>query len=213
MEDVNQEVDLGEEFLPEYLSRLEETVLGELSVREKNYSFRFNGLRRLLKDVHQQKLTKALERLLEDGYLERYPDGGYGLGRGNEAQIRKYFGKQPAKYYDAKLARRRIYRAISLDHNIPVQRLTRKLAGKYFGDYRFIGHYFTNGRGRLEWLNANNHTRILVTTVDSAQIEVMMDNIPQDDPSINKFLSIVQQALLDDHIILTFTLVPTSSAN
>ncbi|MFW9855342.1 MAG: hypothetical protein ACFFFG_09775 [Candidatus Thorarchaeota archaeon] len=212
MEDVNQEVDLGE-FVPEYLSSLEETVLEELSVREKNYSFRFNGLRRLLKDVHQQKLTKALERLLEDGYLERYPDGGYGLGRGNEAQIRKYFRKQDENYYDANLDSQRIYRAVSPDHRIPVQKLTRKLAGKYFGDYRFIGHYIANGKGRLEWLNADIHTRILITTIDSSQIEVRTDNIPSNDPNLKKLLSIIQQALLDDHIILSFRFVPTSSAN
>ena len=197
-----------DEFIPEYLSSLEETVLEELSVREKNYSFRFNGLRRLLKDVHQQKLTKALGRLLEDGYLERYPDGGYGLTKNNEAQIRKYFGKQEAKYYDAP---KRIYRAISPDHNIPVQQLTRKLAGKYFGDYRFVGHYFMNGHSRLEWLHNDFPTRILISNVDSAQIEIIAVGVSE--MAIKKFLSIIQQALLDDLIILNFTLVPTSSAN
>jgi hypothetical protein len=71
----------------------------------------------------------------------------------------------------------------------------------------------TNGKGRLEWLNAEIHTRILITTIDSSQIEVMTDNIPPDDPNLNKLLSIIQQALLDDHIILNFRLVPISSAN
>ena len=66
-------------FIPEYLSSLEENVLSELSTREKNYSFRFNGLRRILRDVHQQKLTRALERLQEDNLIERHPDGGYTL--------------------------------------------------------------------------------------------------------------------------------------
>ena len=68
MDEFSQEMD---DAIPNYLSNLEESVLEELSVREKNYSFRFNGLRRLLRDVHQQKLSRALERLQEDLLLKR----------------------------------------------------------------------------------------------------------------------------------------------
>ncbi|MHA2342580.1 MAG: hypothetical protein ACXADW_11935 [Candidatus Hodarchaeales archaeon] len=82
MNEFSQEI---EDFIPEYLSSLEESVLEELSIREKNYSLRFNGLRRLLKDVHQQKLTRALERLQEDSLITQFPDGGYGLG--NESYV------------------------------------------------------------------------------------------------------------------------------
>ncbi|MHA2112363.1 MAG: hypothetical protein ACW98W_12850 [Candidatus Hodarchaeales archaeon] len=85
MNEFSQEI---EDFIPEYLSSLEESVLEELSIREKNYSLRFNGLRRLLKDVHQQKLTRALERLQEDSLITQFPDGGYGLG--NESYVIKF---------------------------------------------------------------------------------------------------------------------------
>jgi len=70
MDEYSQE---NEEIIPDYLSNLEESVLEELSTRERNYSFRFNGLRRILSDVHQQKLTRALERLQEDRLIK---DGG-----------------------------------------------------------------------------------------------------------------------------------------
>ncbi len=114
METLNQE---DGEFIPDYLSRLEENVLSELSLREKNYSFRFNGLRRILKDVHQQKLSRALERLQEDQLVERYPDGGYGLDSSSYEMVRDHYNKNQIflDYSRLNSGNKRVFFAFSTD--------------------------------------------------------------------------------------------------
>ena len=141
METMNQDED---EFIPQYLSRLEEHVLSELSSREKNYSFRFNGLRRILKDVHQQKLSRALERLQEDQLIERNPDGGYGIDRNSYDMIRDYYHKHALFLdYSSLNSETKQEFTIKANRDFPVKSIISKLAGKYFGAFRFIGHYYS----------------------------------------------------------------------
>ncbi|MFX0050452.1 MAG: hypothetical protein ACFE8U_04080 [Candidatus Hermodarchaeota archaeon] len=210
MNTINQEEG---EVLPEYLSRLEENVLEELSLREKHYSFRFNGLRRLLKDVHQQKLSRALERLQEDRLIEQYPDGGYGLDRNSYEMIREHFGNHQAKidYFEFNSTSKRVYTAISSENQIPVKSLINKLAGKYFGSFRFMGHYYSNGEGRLEWIHADDHSKILISSLTSAKLEIISYNVTQTE--ITKFLNILQQLLFDYQIILSFSINSTTQVN
>ncbi|MHA2074814.1 MAG: hypothetical protein ACW97X_09360, partial [Candidatus Hodarchaeales archaeon] len=142
-------------FIPEYLSSLEENVLSELSNREKNYSFRFNGLRRLLKDVHQQKLTRALERLQEDNLIERHPDGGYTLDDNSYDSVREYYRNHDIFLNNPKTnpRTRKVFTSISNGQDFPVEYVIKKLSGKYFGGYRFIGHYISKGKRQLEWIH------------------------------------------------------------
>ncbi len=210
MENLNQEED---EIIPEYLSKLERDVLSELSLREKNYTFRFNGLRRILKDVHQQKLSRALERLQEDQLIERYPDGGYGLDNNSYEMIRDYYNKQQLflDYSNLNTSNKQELTVFSTDRDFPVKSIISKLAGKYFGDFRFIGHYYTNGKGRLEWIHAEDHSKILISSITASKIEIMAYNVSKG--AINKFLHILQQFLLDCKILVNFNDTPTSLAN
>jgi hypothetical protein len=203
--------DQEEEFIPEYLSRLEETVLEELSSREKNYSIRFNGLRRVLKDVHQQKLSRALERLQEDDLIVRYPDGGYGLGGNSYEMIREYFRGDTREYFNLDTSPKQIISTLSPDNNFPVQKIVSKLAGKYFGAFRFIGHYYSNGEGRLEWIHGEDHSRILISSITSSKIEIIAYNISK--VSINKFLDILRHVLIDYSILVEFSTTASSQAN
>lgn len=192
------------EFVPEYLSRLEENVLSELSLREKNYSFRFNGLRRLLKDVHQQKLSRALERLQEDQLIERYPDGSYGLQRNSYESIRDYYNKHQI-YLDSNDLNyndKTTFSAVSHNHSFPVKALKDHLSGKYFGNFRFIGHYYSNGQGRLEWIHAEDHSKIIISSITASKIEIVTYNVSS--KAINKFIQIVQEILFDYQIITEF---------
>lgn len=201
------------EFIPEYLSRLEEHVLSELSSREKNYSFRFNGLRRILQDVHQQKLSRALERLQEDRLVERYADGSYGLDSNSYERVREYYNKQQMflDYSNFESGNKQVFTAFSTDHNFPVKSIINNLAGKYFGDFRFIGHYYSNGKGQLEWIHTEHHSTILISTITASKIKIMAYNVSQ--AAINKFLQIIQQLLLDYQIILNLTDTTASQAN
>ena len=210
METLNQE---DSEFIPVYLSRLEENVLSELSLREKNYSFRFNGLRRILKDVHQQKLSRALERLQEDQLVERYPDGGYGLDSSSYEMVRDHYNKNQIflDYSRLNSGNKQVFSAFSTDRNFPVKNIIDLLAGKYFSDYRFIGHYYSDGKGRLEWTHSEDHSKILISSISVSKIEIVAYNVSL--IVVRKFLQIIQQLLLEYQIILQFTDETGSQAN
>ncbi|NHJ03027.1 MAG: hypothetical protein EAX86_12900 [Candidatus Heimdallarchaeota archaeon] len=197
------------ETIPDYLSyrsQLEETVLSEFSTREKSYAFRFNGLRRVLKDVHQQKLTRALERLQEDQLIERHQDGGYTLDSNYYDYLKDYYEKQKAfsrRSVSDSIHTQQNFIATRKENDLPVQQLTEKLAGKYFSYYRFIGHYYSNGEGRLEWIHAEDGSRILISAISSDQILVSSRNVSQN--AIRKFLHIIQHILIEYNIYLAFT--------
>jgi Mn-dependent DtxR family transcriptional regulator len=199
LEDYRQD---NEDFVPEYLSRLEESVLEELSVREKNYNFRFNGLRRLLRDVHQQKLTRALERLQEDRLIQQSPDGGYGLGNETYDKVREYFDNQGLvhHYQEQNKDLNRILTTITSEKEIPVENLIKRLAGKYFGYYRFVGHYSTNKKGRLEWIHVEDHSKILISTISEREIEIESYNVNSN--TIERFIQLIRQIMVNHHIFL-----------
>jgi hypothetical protein len=210
MNTFNQE---AEEMIPEYLSSLEETVLEELSVREKHYTFRFNGLRRVLNDVHQQKLTRALERLQEDHLIERHPDGGYGLDKKYYDKIRERFGSKPLSdgVFSFDLNKQKNYSAVTTSKEFPVQTIIDKLTGKYFGSFRFIGHYYANGKGRLEWIHAENQSKILITQISPYKIEISANNVSN--LAINRFLRLIRQVLLEHKIFVNLTEEHSAQAN
>ncbi|UCG02317.1 MAG: hypothetical protein JSW11_22355 [Candidatus Heimdallarchaeota archaeon] len=209
METMNQEED---EFIPQYLSRLEQHVLSELSSREKNYSFRFNGLRRILKDVHQQKLSRALERLQEDQLIERSPDGGYGLDQNSYDMIRDYYHKQSLflDYSNLNTEAKQEF-TITASREFPVKSIISKLTGKYFGAFRFIGHYYSDGEGRLEWIHAEDRAKILISAFSTSKINITAYNVSKTE--INKFLHILQQYLLDYTIVAKLSETTASMAN
>ncbi|PWI49049.1 hypothetical protein CEE45_03805 [Candidatus Heimdallarchaeota archaeon B3_Heim] len=210
MEEYRQE---SADFVPEYLSSLEESVLEELSVREKNYNFRFNGLRRLLRDVHQQKLTRALERLQEDRLIQQSPDGGYGLGNETYDKVREYFDNQGLihHYQEQNSELKKILTTITSEKEIPVEDLVKQLAGKYFGYYRFVGHFSTDNKGRLEWIHVEDHSKILISTISQTEIEIESYNVKSE--TIERFIQLIRQMLVNHQIFLQIRRISTSHAN
>ena len=202
-----------EDFIPEYLSRLEESVLEELSIREKNYSLRFNGLRRLLKDVHQQKLTRALERLQEDSLITQFPDGGYGLGNESYDKVRQYFGKDGIiyRYQENNSDPEKVVAALISNKEIPVEDIVQQLAGKYFGNYRFVGHYLTNNKGRLEWIHMEDHSKILISSISATEIKIESFNVSKS--TIERLIQMIRQMLVSQKIFLRLHESLPSNAN
>jgi hypothetical protein len=202
-----------EEPIPDYLSNLEESVLEELSIREKNYAFRFNGLRRLLRDVHQQKLTRALERLQEDQLIQQYPDGGYGLGQDTYDKIREHFSNQGLfdQYQREKDEPNTFQTEITANKEIPVAELVSRLTGKYFGYYRFVGHSYENNKGRLEWIHVEDHSRILISTISPAKIEIESTNVSK--TTVERFIQLIRQMLIYQKILLQVRNIPSSRPN
>ncbi|MHA1541791.1 MAG: hypothetical protein ACTSQH_02310 [Candidatus Hodarchaeales archaeon] len=210
MNEFSQEI---EDFIPEYLSRLEESVLEELSIREKNYSLRFNGLRRLLKDVHQQKLTRALERLQEDSLITQFPDGGYGLGNESYDKVRQYFGKDGIiyRYQENNSDPEKVIAALISNKEIPVEDIVQQLAGKYFGNYRFVGHYLTNNKGRLEWIHMEDHSKILISSISATEIKIESFNVSKS--TIERLIQMIRQMLVSQKIFLRLHESLPSNAN
>ncbi len=210
MNEFSQEI---EDFIPEYLSRLEESVLEELSIREKNYSLRFNGLRRLLKDVHQQKLTRALERLQEDSLITQFPDGGYGLGNESYDKVRQYFGKDGIiyRYQENNSDPEKVVAALISNKEIPVEDIVQQLAGKYFGNYRFVGHYLTNNKGRLEWIHMEDHSKILISSISATEIKIESFNVSKS--TIERLIQMIRQILVTQKIFLRLHENSPSNAN
>jgi hypothetical protein len=198
MDEFSQNV---EDEIPSYLSNLEESVLEELSVREKNYSVRFNGLRRLLRDVHQQKLSRALERLQEDRLIKQYPGGGYGLGDDSYDRIREYFGNQElfGQFQKGKKEPNSIQTEIIANKEIPVSELVRLLAGKYFGYYRFVGHSFNNNKGRLEWIHVEDHSKILISTISPKMVKIESFNVSN--TTVERFIQLIRQMMVSQNIL------------
>ena len=210
MNEFSQEI---EDFIPEYLSSLEESVLEELSIREKNYSLRFNGLRRLLKDVHQQKLTRALERLQEDSLITQFPDGGYGLGNESYDKVRQYFGKDGIiyRYQENNSDPEKVVAALISNKEIPVEDIVQQLAGKYFGNYRFVGHYLTNNKGRLEWIHMEDHSKILISSISATEIKIESFNVSKS--TIERLIQMIRQMLVSQKIFLRLHESLPSNAN
>ena len=210
MNEFSQEI---EDFVPEYLSSLEESVLEELSIREKNYSLRFNGLRRLLKDVHQQKLTRALERLQEDSLITQFPDGGYGLGNESYDKVRQYFGKDGIiyRYQENNSDPEKVVAALISNKEIPVEDIVQQLAGKYFGNYRFVGHYLTNNKGRLEWIHMEDHSKILISSISATEIKIESFNVSKS--TIERLIQMIRQMLVTQKIFLRLHESLPSNAN
>ncbi len=210
MDEFSQEI---EDFVPEYLSSLEESVLEELSIREKHYSLRFNGLRRLLKDVHQQKLTRALERLQEDSLITQFPDGGYGLGKESYDKVRQYFGKDELiyRYQEKNTEPEKVLATLTSNKEIPVEDLVKHLTGKYFGNYRFVGHYYMNKKGRLEWIHVEDHSKILISSISPTEIEIESFNVSKS--TIERLIQMIRQMLVMQKIFLRLHESSPSHAN
>jgi hypothetical protein len=210
MNEFSQEM---ESFIPEYLSSLEESVLEELSIREKHYSLRFNGLRRLLKDVHQQKLSRALERLQEDSLITQFPDGGYGLGNESYDKIRQYFGKDELiySYQEKNNESQQIFATSTSNKEIPVENLVKQLTGKYFGNFRFVGHYFMNKKGRLEWIHVEDHSKILISSITPTEIKIESYNVSKS--TIERLIQMIRQMLISEKIFLRLHETSPSHAN
>jgi hypothetical protein len=167
----------------------------------------------LLRDVHQQKLTRALERLQEDQLIQQYPDGGYGLGRDSYDRIRKHFSNQGLfdQYQREKIEPSRIQAEITANKEIPVAELVSRLAGKYFGYYRFIGHSHENNKGRLEWIHVEDHSRILVSTISPSKIQIESTNVSK--ATIERFIQLIREILIYQKILLQVRKISSSRPN
>src|SRR2546427_1238225 len=93
--------------------------------------FAFDGLKRLL-GVHQEMLSRVLDRLEDEGLLEKVSEGYRLTTRGNQPIARPLNSIQP---------RIPIVQSL-LPHDVDVQRIIAGLKGRWFGSLRWLGYSF-----------------------------------------------------------------------
>lgn len=111
--------------------------------------FAFDGLKRLL-GVHQEMLSRVLDRLEDEGLLEKVSEGYRLTLRGSQPVARPLSSTQP---------RIPIVQSL-LPHDVDVQRIIAGLKGRWFGSLRWLG-YSQNEEGLvLKWITEESGIQI-----------------------------------------------------
>ncbi len=111
--------------------------------------FAFDGLKRLL-GVHQEMLSRVLDRLEDEGLLEKVSEGYRLTVRGSQPIARPLNSTQP---------RIPIVQSL-LPHDVDVQRIIVGLKGRWFGSLRWLG-YSQNEEGLvLKWITEEDSIQI-----------------------------------------------------
>jgi DNA-binding PadR family transcriptional regulator len=111
--------------------------------------FAFDGLKRLL-GVHQEMLSRVLDRLEDEGLLEKVSEG-YRLTERGSQQVAHPLGSiQP---------RIPIVQSL-LPHDIDVQRIIAGLKGRWFGSLRWLGYSQNEDGLVLKWITEEDSIQI-----------------------------------------------------
>ena len=111
--------------------------------------FAFDGLKRLL-GVHQEMLSRVLDRLEDEGLLEKVSEGYRVTARGNHQVARPLSSTQP---------RIPIVQSL-LPHDVDVQRIIAGLKGRWFGSLRWLGYSQSEDGLVLKWITEEDSIQI-----------------------------------------------------
>src|SRR2546428_3595083 len=143
--------------------------------------FAFDGLKRLL-GVHQEMLSRVLDRLEDEGLLEKVSEGYRLTTRGSQPIARPLNSIQP---------RIPIVQSL-LPHDVDVQRIIAGLKGRWFGSLRWLGYSQTDEGLVLKWI-----------TEDSIQIDAKFtDNYLSIDAKVGEEKD-VSQAVKASHQLMS----------
>src|SRR5436309_10666907 len=111
--------------------------------------FAFDGLKRLL-GVHQEMLSRVLDRLEDEGLLEKVSEGYRLTVRGSQQVARPLSSTQP---------RVPIVQSL-LPHDVDVQRIIAGLKGRWYGSLRWLGYSQTDEGLILKWITEEDNIQI-----------------------------------------------------
>ena len=140
---------------------LDEEIILALLQKDQHFVASFNGIRRLLKDVHQEKLTRALDRLVDEGSVVRRT-GGYTLDSSvfsSQSRGSVYPDIQDSNK-DSRPNRTWESDVIPPLRTGKVEKIIGHLNGKWFGRFRFVGRSYDPAmdRGSVEWITEDKAT-------------------------------------------------------
>ncbi len=107
--------------------------------------FTFDGLKRLL-GVHQEMLSRVLDRLEEEGLVEKLPEGYRVTVRGSELFPRR-LSSAPSRIP--------IVQSL-LPQDIDLKRIISELKGRWFGNLRWLGYSQTDEGVVLKWITEDD---------------------------------------------------------
>lgn len=118
-----------------------DTAVIQAVIEEGLSVFTFDGLKRLL-GLHQEKLSRIIDRLEEEGVFERVPEGYSITKKGNALVARPLSSTQPTIPIVQSL----------LPRDVDLQEIIAGLKGRWFGSLRWLG-YVNNDEGViLKWI-------------------------------------------------------------
>ena len=118
--------------------------------------FTFDGLKRLT-GLHQEKLSRIIDRLEEGGLLEKVDEGYRITARGNETVPRSLSTSlQPIPIVQSLLPR-----------DVDLQQIISGLKGRWFGGLRWLGYSQDNDATTLKWIAEEDGIQIEARFADS----------------------------------------------
>ena len=118
--------------------------------------FTFDGLKRLT-GLHQEKLSRIIDRLEEEGLLEKVDEGYRITARGNETIPRPLStALQPIPIVQSLLPR-----------DVDLQQIISGLKGRWFGGLRWLGYSQDNDATILKWIAEEDGIQIEARFADS----------------------------------------------
>ena len=148
-------------------ARLDERVLVALEGRPGRVAF--SGLRRLL-GAHPESLSRALHRLEREGLVAR-EDGGY----------RSLVPRSSAP--DGGVGEGRVIAQVDLPRSAEPSALLARLAGRWFGQLRWLGSYSVDGDELLVWARRDGAGTVALRARGTTLRVLSHDRRGRDDPS------------------------------
>ena len=124
-------------------------IIGFLESEELT-AFTFDGLRRSL-NIHPETLSRSLDRLEEQGLVEKTPEG-YRVSR----RGRELIGAHPLSSRENPIP---LVQTV-LPHDVTIDQIASSLKGKWFGGLRWLGYSKNEDVTVLKWITEDGTIRV-----------------------------------------------------
>lgn len=220
-EDSGEDVNESEIKLGQYpTDSIERDILALFITKSPtSWSYTFSGIRRLL-GTHQQTLSNALDRMIEDSILVKDKSGYQLNDKSKNFQLTADYGpetvKDPRKWLlvteNEDTGREKVWIGTTPNF-IPVAPVARKLAGRWFDSFRFTGSYINSRKNQatLEWVNVLDVSMQMI--VEITQDQLMIELKDMSPVMADTCLDFIQSALSKQGIMLYFELDDTREYN
>ncbi len=174
---------------------LQEKIIAILSSRNEGFTVSFAGMKRLLGDVHQQKLSKSIQRLLEAQILQK-DDQGYRLSpKFYHVGSSKFLKEDSRQNIDKPLINSQRWEKLAeikgvfyLSKKMNPRTLYEQFKGRWFGRFRFVGGKVSDDGAVAEWISEDLLSQLYLFIKPREIIYSMKNPKTTDHSSLKSFL-------------------------